>query len=79
MSVLDGAHEYHNDNNDLDDNFMMMMIMMMILAIIIIYKCILPAIDFATGYSTRSSDLLSTLCEPYLESKTLLPGPVVII
>ena len=60
MSVLDGAHEYFEYNNDQDDNFIMMM--MMILAVIMIFKCLLLAIDFATCYSTRYSDFSS---QPY--------------
>ena len=37
--------------------------MMMLLAMIMIIKCLLPAIDFATRYSTRYSDFSS---QPYL-------------
>ena len=45
--------------------------MMMTLAMIMISKCLLPAIDFATRYSTQYSDFfITTLLEPYSKSKT---------
>ena len=73
MTVLDGAHKYHKDNNDQDDSFIMMM---MILATIMIPKYSLPAIDFATRYSTRYSDFLSQpYSNPTRNQKTLLAGP----
>ena len=72
MSLLDGAHEYFEYNNDQDDNFIMMM---MILAMIMIFKCLLSAIDFATRYSTRYSDFLSQpYSNPTRSQKTLLAG-----
>ena len=72
MSVLDGVHEYHSDNNDKDDNFIMMV---MILAMIMIFKCLLSAIDFGTRYSTRYSDFLSQpYSNPTQNKKNLLAG-----